>query len=37
MAYGQVENFQADRWSSLGAVAGQLTTGRWLSAGLSPA
>jgi hypothetical protein len=35
MAYGQVEHFQSDSWSSLGAVAGGLA-GRGLSSGISP-
>jgi hypothetical protein len=36
MAYGQVEHFQADSWSSLGAIAGQIAGGRRSSAGVSP-
>lgn len=35
MAYGQVEHFQTDSWSSLGAVTGRLAS-RGLSSGISP-
>jgi hypothetical protein len=35
MAYGQVEHFHTESWSSLGAVTGRLA-GQRLSSGASP-